>query len=95
MAEKSVAASLSRAGISFQTADFVGYGNDVRDYLKDHAVEELIGFIDEFGWLMPPEERRQQNRLLWEQRAAVDAAVKGYEERKAALEVEALSRITI
>ena len=84
--QESVAASLSKSGILFQSADFTSYGNDVRDYLKDHTVEQLIGFIDDFGWLMNPAERKRQKRLIYEQTAAVDAAVQGYKERKAALD---------
>jgi len=79
---EAIAASLSNVGIPFQTADFTEYGNDLRDYLREHTVEQLIGFIDELGWLITPEERIDQQRLLTQQDAAVKAAIQGHMDRK-------------
>lgn len=42
---ESVRASLHRAGIEYSIVDFGEYGNDVRDFLKDHDINELVTFI--------------------------------------------------
>ena len=41
----SVQASLQRAEIEYSVVDFGKYGNDFRDFLKDHTLEELLTFI--------------------------------------------------
>ena len=42
---QAVEASLQKAGIEFRTVNFSEYGNDVRDFLKDHTAEDLSEFI--------------------------------------------------
>ncbi len=41
----SVQASLQRAEIEYSVVDFGKYGNDFRDFLEDHTLEELLAFI--------------------------------------------------
>ena len=45
-----VTGSLKRAGVPFDVVDFSGYGNDVRDYLKDRSTVELLDYVNS-DWL--------------------------------------------
>lgn len=45
--------SLSRAGIDYKVVGFDEFGNDVRDFLEDRSVGELISYVDS-PWLSPP-----------------------------------------
>jgi hypothetical protein len=48
-----VEASLTRTGVEFETIYFNDYGNDFRDFLKDHGSDELVTFIGS-PWLRSP-----------------------------------------
>lgn len=43
--EDAVCASLKLAGIEHKVCDFAAYGNDVRDFLKEHSAAELVEYL--------------------------------------------------
>lgn len=84
-----VTASFRKASVEFETATFEQYGNDVRDFLKDHDTAQLLEHIS-CEWLITAAQYRARE-------AATVAALKEQErleEERLAAELE-LARLEI
>jgi hypothetical protein len=55
---QAISASFVRAGIEHRTVDFAPFGNDVRDFLREHTKEELVEYA-KCEWLEQREEEVQ------------------------------------
>ena len=57
-------ASFQKASVEFESASFEQFGNDVRDFLKNHDAAELLEHIDS-EWLITAEEVRAREAAVF------------------------------